>query len=45
MGEENILDLIWMNRERFPVSVGVIPFLKHSTIDDGLHSTSFQEKA
>jgi hypothetical protein len=41
MGEEEILDLVWRNREGLPVSVGVISFLKHSAIDQDFHFSSF----
>jgi hypothetical protein len=42
MGEEEILDLVWRNWEGLPVSVGIIPFLKHAAIDEDFHFTSFQ---
>jgi hypothetical protein len=42
MGEEEKLDLVWRNREGFPVSVGVISFLEHAAIDQDFDSGSFQ---
>jgi hypothetical protein len=45
MGEEEIFDLVWRNREGLPVSVGIIPFLKHSAIDQDFDSSSFQQVA
>jgi hypothetical protein len=42
MGEEKILDLVWRNGEGFPVSVGIVSFLKLSAIDEDLGSNIFQ---
>jgi hypothetical protein len=42
MCEEEILDLVRRNREGFPVSVGIVPFLKHAAIDEDFHFSSFQ---
>jgi hypothetical protein len=45
MGEEEIADLVWRNREVFPVSVGIVSFLKQSAIDEYLHSAAIQKVA
>jgi hypothetical protein len=45
MGEKEIMDLAWRNREGLPVSVGIVPFLKQSAIDKNLHSASIQKVA
>jgi hypothetical protein len=43
--EENMINLVWRNWEGFPVSVGIVPFLKQSAIDKNLQFANVQEVA
>jgi len=45
MGEQKMLDLVWRNGKGLPVSMGIIPFLKHSAIDKNLHSIGIKKVA
>jgi hypothetical protein len=45
MGKDEILNLIWRNREAPPVSVGIVTFLKQPAIDKDLQSTDIQKVA
>ncbi len=45
VGEEEILDLVWRNREGLPVSVGIIPFLEQTAINEDLYTSSIQKVA
>jgi hypothetical protein len=45
VGEKEIMDLVRRNGECLPVSVGIVPFLKQSTINKDLHSATIQKVA
>jgi hypothetical protein len=45
MGKEEILDLVWRDREGLPVSVGIIPFLEQTAINEDLYTSSIQKVA